>query len=921
MNARQSGHTPATPVGKAGGVGGGGGGGSATVAASVLAAAAHRAATAHALSASGGRSPAAHAAFGVRTPTPRTIRLDPDSDVDELVAAPVTPRAKTPARLVVAPISASAFAARTPVRLPARGDRPPTPEMRLPRSREPPAGIKRPRDAAASPTLLPPPLGARSAPPRASVLTAALSTSRTKRVIALDDDDDDADGFKEGAFNSLSGGRGGYAASVPKSPSSTGARVKRQRRLASIDLDREGGDDLTLPIAPRSAARMQPQSLPTASKAAAPAAAAAVARAAEPLQLQAVGPKTPSRSEPRVLRSATASSTPLHSASAAAAATTPSHAVQSRTATPMTRARTSAVAAAPVTPAKDETTKAKLLRHPATASKATSRSAQTLKQISTPAPPSTPVLIDDDSIDEDEDASGDSGDDAQVAVVVETPSKSARLATTLKSTPLAAKQPAPAVLSTPALPEKSAVSAAASTVRRPRSALVRRAVDKSQLAANVRRARNAIMRRITAGVQTLPQLDGAEAEAVKAESMLFDLLRQTVMQGQGNSVILCGPRDSGKTTILRSALCRLKAAVESKLDDTSDNKRAFIEVHLNGLAHTDDRSALRSIIKQLRLESTFEGHAVTSFSDTLAHILGIMSSGNVNSTPIVFVLDEFEHFAQHAKQVLLYNLFDTAQKRENPIAVVGLACGLDSVELLEKRVKSRFSHRMIHVRHPRLDTLRRTVRALVTLSPADDGISDAAFVEAFNDAVESALEDPRVAAALDAAAELDRSMGSVLQGALTCIASLSPLSPFPCADALVQHLTAASPALADHALTSTRNASVLELCMLVACKHLLARQVSMFNFEMAYDEYREFARQAANMGRGGNLVFAKRVALKAFENLVEMRLLRACEGVASCCPKEYRMFRCIITRAQIEKSVLAARDICPEAVVAWGTRR
>ena len=50
---------------------------------------------------------------------------------------------------------------------------------------------------------------------------------------------------------------------------------------------------------------------------------------------------------------------------------------------------------------------------------------------------------------------------------------------------------------------------------------------------------------------------------------------------------------------------------------------------------------------------------------------------------------------------MLYNLFDIAQARKAPIVVLGLTTRVDVVETLEKRVKSRFSHRHIHLSLPR----------------------------------------------------------------------------------------------------------------------------------------------------------------------------------------------------------------------------
>ena len=64
-------------------------------------------------------------------------------------------------------------------------------------------------------------------------------------------------------------------------------------------------------------------------------------------------------------------------------------------------------------------------------------------------------------------------------------------------------------------------------------------------------------------------------------------------------------------------------------------------------------------------------------------------------------MDEFDLFTTHPRQTLLYNLFDIAQARKAPIVVLGLTTRIDVVESLEKRVKSRFSHRYVHLPLPR----------------------------------------------------------------------------------------------------------------------------------------------------------------------------------------------------------------------------
>lgn len=73
----------------------------------------------------------------------------------------------------------------------------------------------------------------------------------------------------------------------------------------------------------------------------------------------------------------------------------------------------------------------------------------------------------------------------------------------------------------------------------------------------------------------------------------------------------------------------------------------------------------------------------------------------VTSKSVIFIIDEFDLFATHGRQTLLYNLFDIAQARKAPIAVLGLTTRIDVVESLEKRVKSRFSHRYVYMSLPK----------------------------------------------------------------------------------------------------------------------------------------------------------------------------------------------------------------------------
>jgi origin recognition complex subunit 4 len=184
----------------------------------------------------------------------------------------------------------------------------------------------------------------------------------------------------------------------------------------------------------------------------------------------------------------------------------------------------------------------------------------------------------------------------------------------------------------------------------------------------------------------------------EAYDKVYQLVEQTVLAGEGNSMLIIGARGSGKTTLVEGVISDLAAG----------NGDAFHTVRLNGFVHTDDKLALREIWRQLGKEMDVEDELVqktNSYADTLQSLLAVLShpseisgsSEGVTSRSVVFVIDEFDLFATHARQTLLYNLFDIAQARKAPIAVLGLTTRIDVVESLEKRVKSRFSHRYVHL--------------------------------------------------------------------------------------------------------------------------------------------------------------------------------------------------------------------------------
>ena len=220
-------------------------------------------------------------------------------------------------------------------------------------------------------------------------------------------------------------------------------------------------------------------------------------------------------------------------------------------------------------------------------------------------------------------------------------------------------------------------------------------------------------------------------------STLHSLLTSTIAAGESNSLLLLGSRGSGKSMLIGTALTDL----------SSKHKDGFHIVRLNGFFQTDDRLALREIWRQLGREREAIGEVEEndttevsgSYADTMASLLSLLShpdefdrdpdamdtelpeNHTKASKSVVIILDEFDLFTLHPRQTLLYNLFDIAQSKKAPIAVIGCSTRMDVVECLEKRVKSRFSHRWIHVPSIKsVEGMKEAVERILCLEEGDD---------------------------------------------------------------------------------------------------------------------------------------------------------------------------------------------------------
>ncbi|XP_068014791.1 origin recognition complex subunit 4 isoform X2 [Melanerpes formicivorus] len=335
----------------------------------------------------------------------------------------------------------------------------------------------------------------------------------------------------------------------------------------------------------------------------------------------------------------------------------------------------------------------------------------------------------------------------------------------------------------------------------------------------------------------------------------------------------------------------------------------LLEVHLNGLLQTNDKIALKEITRQLQLENVVGDKVFGSFAENLAFLLEALRKGDrASSCPVLFVLDEFDLFVHHKNQTLLYNLFDVSQSAQTPVTVVGLTCRQDILELLEKRVKSRFSHRQIYLLNS--FDFKQYLKIFKEQLSLPAPFPDDSFAHKWNSNVQSLAEDKVVQDVLQNLFHHTkdlRSLHLLLMLAVCKVTVHHPLVTPADLQEASKHYRTDSKANIVHGL------SVLEVCLIIAMKHLNdVYEGEPFNFQMVYNEFQKFIQRKAHCMNN----FEKPVVMKAFEHLLQLELVKPVERPTLRAQKEYLLMRLLLDNNQI-MDALQLYPNCPTDIKQW----
>ncbi|KAK9679739.1 AAA ATPase domain [Popillia japonica] len=396
----------------------------------------------------------------------------------------------------------------------------------------------------------------------------------------------------------------------------------------------------------------------------------------------------------------------------------------------------------------------------------------------------------------------------------------------------------------------------------------------------------------------------------KEFNQIYNLLEKAVENGESNSALLIGQRGTGKTTLINAVLKKLNEKV-------CVVENAFI-VMLHGLIHTDDRLALKGITSQMNLENAVDGKVFGSFAENLAFLLACLKTGQQESTKsVIIILEEFDLFCSHHNQTLLYNLFDVSQSAQTPLCIIGITCRLDVIELLEKRVKSRFSHRQIYLfaedtknsGDTTLDLYLDNIENYLLFTNDFKCNLPPEYKRQWNNSIIKLTSNKRFKILIQRLIDID-SNDSILKNILTMI--VSTLNDEKESILLEDFEKEIHRFEEDEVLNRLLDVSILEMCLLIAMKHHCdIYDTQTMNFEVIFARFTKFVNSNSNIQN-----VQRAVLMKAFEHIQNMELISSISHDGAKVQPEYRIFKLMLQPQLITEAVSRYTGM-PTEIVQW----
>eukprot|EP01126_Amoeba_proteus_P022793 TRINITY_DN2295_c0_g1_i6.p1 TRINITY_DN2295_c0_g1~~TRINITY_DN2295_c0_g1_i6.p1 ORF type:complete len:305 (-),score=33.90 TRINITY_DN2295_c0_g1_i6:277-1191(-) len=223
-----------------------------------------------------------------------------------------------------------------------------------------------------------------------------------------------------------------------------------------------------------------------------------------------------------------------------------------------------------------------------------------------------------------------------------------------------------------------------------------------------------------------------------------------------------------------------------------------------------------------KFDSTQEDLAADLFSRDLAHTF------EDDDVKVIIILDEFDRFAKK-RQTLFYNLLEIYSAHPLRICILAVTSHLNYLDLLEKRIKSRFMKTQILFSHPlRVGQVLRSIELWLVDRPED--IS-------WNNSVAALMKNEEFNKIISEQFSFTREMPKFAHLVELALTRLNNLHPYL---ALEDFRFAYETLNMDCKVELCKGISQVELAMLVSIACLENRSVQVYTFDLIYECYSDY---------------------------------------------------------------------------------
>ncbi|KAF4350975.1 hypothetical protein F8388_021682 [Cannabis sativa] len=370
-------------------------------------------------------------------------------------------------------------------------------------------------------------------------------------------------------------------------------------------------------------------------------------------------------------------------------------------------------------------------------------------------------------------------------------------------------------------------------------------------------------------------------------SKLKFIMSSSVIEGCNNSILLLGPRGSGKVAVL-------ELVIRDLLLEFPD---MITVIKLSGLLHSDDICAFKEIARQLCVENQLLFSKMASFDDNSQFMLAMLRECGLAHKTIIFILDEFDLFAQ-GKQRLLYSLLDAMQSVSSQAVVIGISCRLDADQLLEKRVRSRFSHRKLLFLPSTNEEWHRLLEHILLL-PTDSTLPPN-YITEFNEKIQNILADVKFKEIITTCTNIDSTVNALLKFLFRAVSNMDLGTGFL---SLENFKTALSTMQRQPKLECIKDCSILELYILVCMRRMEIKEQNSYNFNSIMKEYKSVHDSCQTSD-----YYAQNVCLRAFEHLLRRELISFADNRGNNQSIEFRPVKLLVSSHELHQALTSTRS-------------